>query len=135
MDCSTRHFSSLICFLLLVIWCDSSFHQLNVHVQISNDIGKDLDLTVHCKSKDDDLGNQVISYQNTWEFHFRPNVWGTTQYYCSMAWKGAFHWFDIFVANRDYPYCHVCQWSIKPDGPCRFNYDTKKFDCFKWNSN
>ncbi|OMO59742.1 Multi antimicrobial extrusion protein [Corchorus olitorius] len=108
--------------------------QRKVHVQISNDIGQGTDLTVHCKSKDSDLGNQVISYQGTWEFHFRPNFWCTTQYYCSMAWKNKFQWFDIFVYDRDYMHCHVCKWSIKPDGPCRFNYDTSKFDtCFKWN--
>ncbi|WRX20991.1 Plant self-incompatibility S1 - like 8 [Theobroma cacao] len=83
--------------------------QHKVHVQITNDIAKGSDLTVRCKSKNDDLGNQVISYQGTWEFHFRPNVWGTTQFYCSMAWEDQFHWFDIFVANRDYSYCHVCQ--------------------------
>ncbi|XVF16324.1 hypothetical protein REPUB_Repub10bG0021500 [Reevesia pubescens] len=134
MNCFIKHFSSLILFLLLLTWCDAFGLRPKIHVQITNDVGEGLDLIVHCRSRDDDLGIQVIAYQNFWEFHFRPKFFSTTQFYCSMAWKDAFHWFDIFINDRDSPKCRVCGWSIKPKGPCRFNKDTNKFDiCFKWN--
>ncbi|XVF38088.1 hypothetical protein REPUB_Repub20aG0067800 [Reevesia pubescens] len=134
MDCFTKHFSSLILFLLLLTWCDADLFQHKVHLQISNHVGEGLNLTVRCKSKDDDLGNHVISYQNKWEFHFRPNFLGSTLFYCSMAWKDAFHWFDIFIYERDYVVCKVCEWSVKPEGPCRFANATNKFEysCFSW---
>ncbi|XVF38085.1 hypothetical protein REPUB_Repub20aG0067500 [Reevesia pubescens] len=72
MDCFTRHFSSLILFMLLVTWCDASIFDHVVHVGITNDIGKGLDLTVHCKSEDDDLGIQVNSIGST--FSLLPEI-------------------------------------------------------------
>jgi hypothetical protein len=106
-------------------------------VEIFNDLGDGLDLTVHCKSKDKDLGVHVIKYPNGFfEFDFKPNFWGTTLYFCGFRWNGGeLKWFDIYDFERDHPQCSDCFWKIKPDGACQLNYNTKDYDlCFPWNS-
>ena len=49
-------FLLIILVLLFVTLCDA------VHVKMTNDIGPDIPLTVHCKSKDDDLSTHVIPF-------------------------------------------------------------------------
>jgi hypothetical protein len=107
-------------------------------VEIFNDLGDGLDLTLHCKSADEDLGVDVIKYPNGFfTFDFRLNFWGTTLYFCGFWWKGAgeLRWFDIYDFDRDHPLCSECFWKIRPDGACQLNYDTKQYDlCFPWKS-
>ncbi|CAL8990295.1 unnamed protein product [Prunus brigantina] len=91
------------------------------------------DVLVHCKSKEDDLGIHLIHYNATYEFEFKPNVWGTTQFYCSFTWPSRIEWFDIYKHQRDE--LLYCLWIVKPDGPCRYNRYSKSFaDCYKWNN-
>ncbi|KAB2012049.1 hypothetical protein ERO13_D09G053014v2 [Gossypium hirsutum] len=125
---------SLIFFMVLLTWSDCVYEERTVVIQISNNISQATDLMVHCKSKNDDLGAHVIPFSNTWQFHFRPNFWGTTLYFCKMVWEGETKWFDIFNAERDNPYCHLCKWSIVPTGPCRLDVDINKTVCFNWNT-
>ncbi|CAN0877682.1 S-protein homolog 2 [Linum grandiflorum] len=78
-------------------------------------------LTLHCKSKDDDLGVQV-----------------TTQFYCSFEWPngGGRHWFDIYIASRDSSRCSECQWRVDSRGACLYNGESGAFDiCYGWNKN
>ncbi|XP_021607741.1 S-protein homolog 5 [Manihot esculenta] len=82
-------------------------------VNITNNLGANIELNVHCKSKNDDLGQQQIPYKDFWYFKFRPNFWGTTLFYCSMNWEQISHWFNIYVDARDNPKCIICQWSIQ----------------------
>ena len=67
----------LVSFMLLVSFvglCDggAGIIQKKVDLRITNDLGTGENINVHCKSKDDD---QTFEY---FEFHFRPNFWGTT---------------------------------------------------------
>ena len=127
-------FSWLLSLALLFMASEAGFLLHKADIIICNDLNPDLDLTIHCKSKDSDLGIQRLAYVEDFEFKFRPNVWGTTLYYCSMQWNGTSHWFDIYVQNRDSPLCNRCLWKIRPKGPCMFNYKTSKYDiCYPWN--
>lgn len=104
------------------------------HINITNDLRSDLDLTVHCKSKNDDLGVKVIHFNGSWEFQFRPLFFGGTLFYCSFEWKYTLKYFDIYVQIRDHKKCSICLWKIRPRGPCMFNYESKAFDyCYAWN--
>ncbi|CAL8076364.1 unnamed protein product [Prunus armeniaca] len=78
---------------------------LDTHIRITNGLGPDVDLSIHCKSADDDLGEHLIHYE---------------------TWPGQFHWFDIFIQDRDN--CENCAWLIKADGPRRFNSETRSYD-------
>ncbi|CAI0376955.1 unnamed protein product [Linum tenue] len=93
------------------------------------------ELRIHCKSKDDDLGVYTLKTLDDFIFKFRPNIWGTTLFYCSMDWgEGQTHWFDIYIFDRDYRRCTNCQWIIKKSGPCFYDAGAHKYDfCYQWN--
>ncbi|KAL4351648.1 hypothetical protein GQ457_06G001730 [Hibiscus cannabinus] len=116
--------------LLLVVADAFSLFPKKTHVQINNDLGSGIDLTVHCKSKDDDLGEQHLGYHNNFNFRFRPSIFQNTLFFCSFQWNGLFHRFDIYVQIRDSLLCRQCTWDVRPDGPCLTNYDL----CFPWYS-
>ena len=101
------------------------------HVRVTNTLDGRLDLTLHCKSKDDDLGAQHLHYGETFEFSFRPRFIGNTQFFCIFQWQGACHWFDIYIETRDTNLCKDCNWNIKQSGPCRIS--PQKTDCYPWN--
>ncbi|RDY10615.1 S-protein-like 29, partial [Mucuna pruriens] len=104
------------------------------HVTITNNLTGHLDLTFHCKSGDDDLGAQVLRYNETFMWKFRPNLLKTTLFFCSFEWKNSPKvWFDIYKTNRDEAVCEEwCCWKIQQTGPCMTFLDNHH-DCYKWN--
>ncbi|KAL5744261.1 hypothetical protein ACOSQ2_027377 [Xanthoceras sorbifolium] len=112
-----KYFLQMIFLLLPLMACEASIIREDiVHININNNIGSGVDLTIHCKSKDDDLGVQVIPYQGNYTFQFRPNILGTTLFFCSFAWRDESHSFDIYSFKRDSGLCTKnCNWSIRSD--------------------
>ncbi|KAB2599912.1 hypothetical protein D8674_010183 [Pyrus ussuriensis x Pyrus communis] len=96
-----------------------------VTIQITNALGPNTDLTVHCKSNDDDLGYHRLHPGDSFAFKFKPNIWGTTLFFCSFEWAGEFHYYDVFRADRDG--CGNCYWTIYFLGIC--SHDHK---CIQW---
>ncbi|KAL0551570.1 hypothetical protein IC582_010668 [Cucumis melo] len=91
---------------------------------------------VHCRSKDDDLGVHIIESERSYSFHFRPNIWGTTQFTCSFQFvQGEIHNFTIYNFHRDINRCTSCIWEFYRDGPCLMHpKDTRSYNmCFPWN--
>ncbi|KAE8076208.1 hypothetical protein FH972_014872 [Carpinus fangiana] len=112
---------------------DAGFLQHKALVRIINNVGVAEDLVIRCQSKDDDLGVHTISYKEVYSFQFRPNFWGTTEFYCSFEWPSQSHSFSIYVASRDQRNCDTCVWSITEQRPCMFNYKTHQYDiCYEW---
>ncbi|MED6138351.1 hypothetical protein PIB30_073561, partial [Stylosanthes scabra] len=66
-----------------------------VYLSISNKLDGNLPMTLHCKSKDNDLGVHVLNAGQSFMFSFRPSWVAQTQFYCSFAWQGGCHWFDV----------------------------------------
>ncbi|KAL4285231.1 hypothetical protein GQ457_16G014060 [Hibiscus cannabinus] len=127
--------NSLLLFLMLLfVASEAGFLQHKQDILVYNDLQVGTDLTLHCKSKDDDLGIHVLTYQgNPFEFKFRPHFFGRTLFYCSMEWNGLVHRFDIYDYKRDFDKCERCLWNIKATGPCMLNYSTSKYDiCYPW---
>jgi len=88
-------------------------------------------LTVHCKDKHHDLGNQLLSYKEGLTFNFKPNKFiFVTLYFCHFTWVGTSHHFDIYDENRDV--CSRCVWHIFESGPCIVYPKFGK--CFAWNN-
>lgn len=101
------------------------------HIHVQNGLSQTL--TIHCKSKEDDLGFHPIVPQATYDFTFRPRVFfGHTLFFCSFQWANDFHRFDIY--NAQTAKCLDCKWLVQPNGPCLWNNDTQKYDiCSPWN--
>lgn len=62
-------------------------------VMITNNTSEGrFDLTVHCKSKDDDVGEHVPSPNQSYSFSFHDKLFGQTLFYCSFKWNnGGLH--------------------------------------------
>ncbi|GAB2285040.1 hypothetical protein Dimus_019496 [Dionaea muscipula] len=70
-------------------------------VIVYNNLGPGILLTIHCKSKNDDLGVVELPYSYGFSFSFHPNVFSSTQYWCWFKWGEAFHYYDVYVDKRD----------------------------------
>ncbi|KAJ4839425.1 hypothetical protein Tsubulata_035356 [Turnera subulata] len=113
---------------------DACFLKRKARIHIFNNIHPGVNLSFHCKSKDNDLGKQVLGYRGSYSFHFCPNVFGTTLFFCSFAWEGGQSlWFDIYTGKRDQN-CGDCTWNINPSGPCWVNTAgvLKTQLCYPW---
>ncbi|KAF8394211.1 hypothetical protein HHK36_020418 [Tetracentron sinense] len=104
------------------------------HVRIANDLAEGLNLTLHCKSKDDDLGIKIVPYHYYYEWSFKVNIFETTLYFCAMNWRDASGTFDVYVAKRDRFRCtEKCWWMVREDGLYYRNDRTGDFDFwFGW---
>ena len=125
----------LTLFVLSITLSKAIYFSGNVHVHITNDLQPGLNLTFHCKSGDNDLRERVLSHGQTFDFHFRKSVYrDDTLFYCSFAWNGAFHWFEIYNQLRDDDYCEeLCDWKIREDGPRLMLNDGKiRFMAYEW---
>ncbi|KAF8118187.1 hypothetical protein N665_0006s0180 [Sinapis alba] len=107
-------------------------------VMITNTLGGGVKLTVHCKSKNDDLGVQTLAPDSTWSFKFTPAFFATTLFFCNFKWGRESHWFDIYDDNRDgdnedHP-CYLCSWKIYRSLVCKMDESTGSFNlCYGWN--
>lgn len=106
----------------------SLFRPPKVHVIISN--GLDHNLTLHCKSSDDDIGIHHLSPAMNWDFKFRKNIFSSTLFFCSFKWSNQFHYFDVYDSQRDEKHCiRECPWTVGSTGLCLFGAGK----CYPWN--
>ena len=125
--------------MFLITASDAGIVRGKKTVNITNYLGRYTDLTLHCKSKDNDLGEQHLAYKSYYPFRFRPSYWGKTQFFCFFKWEenngtAEAKWFDIYIDDRDKDRCTVCNWRIQSDGPCLLDDATNNYDiCFPWN--
>ncbi|CAN8232421.1 unnamed protein product [Cochlearia groenlandica] len=123
-----------IIFSCVISFCNGFTLFPKLTVTITNDIGPGVALTIHCKSKDDDLGEHVLQPGQNFMFRFRPNWTESTIFTCSFKWSDQLKLFDIWTVPKDQAVCTNCNYSIKASGPCRSGDYKKKFDkCFPWN--
>lgn len=90
-------------------------------------------LTVHCKSKDDDVGEHVPSPNQSYSFSFYDKLFVQTLFYCSFKWNnGGLHWSYI----QDVTKCSTCYWSILESVAClRYDYEKSQPTCYGWTRN
>ena len=89
-------------------------------VTILNDL-MDSTLMVHCKSKDNDLGEHVIVSGDKWYWMFKENIWQTTLFWCNFRSKYGQTSGDVFWPERgsrlsDQCKGHDCIWSARNAG-------------------
>jgi len=137
--------------LLLIMWlmlfmtgfnivAAGLFQKSRAYVIIFNNIVDRVDLTVHCKSKNSDLGVHKLQPNASYGFDFKPNFWGRTRFFCNFQWKDPTRgdqspWFDIYKYTRDSPRCGKCLWTINAYTACQYRKRTDKYDiCYGFNT-
>ncbi|KAJ4836662.1 hypothetical protein Tsubulata_005523 [Turnera subulata] len=127
--CSIKAALLLVVFLVASLW--SSAKSARQVAESNNDLGLKFslfpkwkavivfnkledgsDFTIHCKSKDDDLGSHVISAGKFYTWNFHVNVWGTTLFFCSVTTKHGSGTYDLYKAENETD----LNWSIEEDG-------------------
>lgn len=92
-------------------------------IHIVNGLTNGQNLLVHCKSKDDDLGEKNLSVGTEFNWSFTVNIWNTTLFWCylrkpnaeSMSFEA--FWVEkqsIWLFYRCYK--NNCIWTAKDDG-------------------
>ncbi|AES61730.1 putative plant self-incompatibility S1 [Medicago truncatula] len=106
-----------------------------VTVYVTNNLTNYVQLGVHCKDKNNDIGFQSLHFAESYTFTFRPAYMSyRSLYFCGFSFNNEFHRFDIYVQKRDQTKCeHECHWQIKESGPCKINDGST--ECFPWNPN
>ncbi|KAK8614893.1 hypothetical protein V6N13_068682 [Hibiscus sabdariffa] len=94
-------------------------------VHVVNGLSNNKILLVHCKSKDDDLGEHHLSVGSETNWDFRENIWLSTKFWCFVASESdhVSADFDVFWNDHDLFYrCKGgklrgnCIWIAKDDG-------------------
>ncbi|WCJ26000.1 Plant self-incompatibility protein S1 family [Euphorbia peplus] len=90
-------------------------------VIIRNELSQGESLTIHCKSKNDDLHKQVIQYNESYQWRFRVDLWDSTHFFCGIITGRGWGIYDIYVAKRDFQWpsrrCpKTCEWKVRKDG-------------------
>ncbi|XP_042497624.1 S-protein homolog 29-like [Macadamia integrifolia] len=91
----------------------------SVLVTVHNNLGPGKKLHLQCESKDDDLGEKALDYNQEYSWRFADNLWWSTLFYCDLWYErnGAYvatH-ADVYVAKRD-EFCTGCVAAVGLDG-------------------
>ena len=127
------YLKSIVFFILLVLILTPNSVDATVHVRIYNMLAHNLDLKIHCKSKDDDLGVHLIHLFDFFEFSFNKRVIGGTLFFCDFSWKGALKRFDIYKQNRDDCLEDLCYWDVLQDKVCMILGPGPSKICYPYN--
>lgn len=103
-----------------------------VEASVKNSLGSGNNMTLHCQSKDDDLGLKTVPYDDEFSWEFGVNVVGTTLFYCVLGWEsvGSYQ-FDAYSFGRDYVRCQTqCRWLVSVDGIYSLNGETGFWEFF-----
>ncbi|KAK4785621.1 hypothetical protein SAY86_002310 [Trapa natans] len=87
-----------------------------IHVSVWNKLPGGNNLSIHCKSKDNDLGLQTVRPNQDFAFHFYTNFLGTTLFYCRFKTKYGEGVYDIYNYKRDVDRCNECTWNVTQYG-------------------
>ncbi|XP_050909912.1 S-protein homolog 2-like [Lathyrus oleraceus] len=118
----------LLCLLMLLCIHDV----LGAHVNVTNSLKGNLDLTLHCNSGGPapiDLGIQVLKPGASFDWKTSFEINGR-YYYCRFKWNTETHEYLIYRVDRDT--CRNCNWYITQSGPCKVQSPNKSI-CDSWN--
>ncbi|KAF8402044.1 hypothetical protein HHK36_012996 [Tetracentron sinense] len=98
------------------------------HVYVINALDKSSILTIHCRSKDDDLGRHRLTYGSNFTWSFKANLWRTTLFYCNFQMGDLKGHYNVFMVRRDSGKCNrFCLRAVKWDGLYFYDWKAKKY--------
>ncbi|XP_059630107.1 S-protein homolog 24-like [Cornus florida] len=83
--------------------------------------GQKINLTLHCKSKNNDLGSKLLPEGSSFEWSFANNVNKPALYSCAISWQNVSGTFVIYDQHRDWGRCQECVWRAEQDGLYQYN--------------
>lgn len=90
--------------------------KVEVHI-VSNLNPTSPPLQVHCKSREDDLGNHMLSVNQDYNWSFCNGFFETTLFYCNIRTGEKQLGFQAFASGwRENCTKNVCNWAAKEDG-------------------
>ncbi|KAL2342386.1 hypothetical protein Fmac_003671 [Flemingia macrophylla] len=97
-------------------------------VLVKNDVDSGVTLYLHCRSADDDLGEQVLplGHQQVWSF--RDNIFRTTRFTCSLKANNLEYDFEVYDAKKDDICTSECWRSLREDGAYFWNQPLQLFE-------
>ena len=123
--------------MLLALVCISGASSQKVHVSILNRLGDGKSISIHCQSKDNDLGPQTVADGTEYGWGFSVNFSGTTLFYCNMAWGSVNSFpFSAYDYQRDRGRCSSnCSWLMAEEGVYGLNDGTGFWEfMYSWTS-
>lgn len=107
----------------------SGFIPKKTKVQITNALPNNWELTLHCKDKNHDLGDQTLKNGATYEFSFKPSFFlNNTLYFCNFWWPTAGKerlYYVVYKQDRDD--CTLCTYKVSDYAIC-----DKDGICYPW---
>ena len=93
------------------------------NVTIMNDLGSSHTMLVHCKSKDDDLGDHKLNVGQSFSWKFRVNLLANTLFWCNLSTSSNKHVsMEVFWPENKNDWlgakCNyqLCVWVAQEDG-------------------
>lgn len=62
-----------------------------MHTTVTNDISPNTDLTVHCRSSNDDLGVHILHCGENVHWTFKSNIFGSKIFTYDLKWSNGNH--------------------------------------------
>lgn len=117
----TFSFAFVFAILLICSKCASA----GLRIDISNGLPDNSNLlAVHCRSKDDDLGNHTLRVNQNFSWRFVPNFIPNTLFFCHFWWGQKSKVFDVYnqkkmgceCEHNGPTYSNTCFWQARADG-------------------
>ncbi|CAL1403654.1 unnamed protein product [Linum trigynum] len=74
------------------------------HIHIVNELSGGRAVTVHCRSKNNDMGVHVVPPGSEYQWRFRPNIFGITLFWCHVAKGNVEVVFDAYNEEEKDPW-------------------------------
>lgn len=117
---TTGIFYLTVLLLLLLQQDQVDGYRETMSVRIRNELPGG-DLSVHCKSGNDDLGWQLLTAGGeSFFFSFKTNFWGSTSFWCSFEtgpelWNSFEVWHGPGFFGKRKMDCNQCLWVVRSD--------------------
>lgn len=129
----------IILSLLVIILAYGASEAQRTHVSFTNRLPASVsrkNLTIHCKSKNDDLGFHTImpGPDKFYEFEFWPDWLWRTLFFCSFTWPNepSLHYLDVYHGWEDRK-CKNLWWKIDDCGGCKScDLLDNPHVCYRW---
>ncbi|KAK4756547.1 hypothetical protein SAY87_006674 [Trapa incisa] len=104
-----------------------------IEVDFVNKLPPNHNVSVHCKSKNDDLGIHVLGPHQGYGFQFHDSLLGNTLFFSGVTTDFGHGVYNIYTHRRDADRCTKCLWEITQVGVYGFRKDSGSPDIyFRW---